>query len=305
MSAGVWGPSASAAIAARLLGLDAARTTHALALAAGAAGGTFQYYYDQTEEKRLVVARAARSGVEAALLAQAGEVGPRHAYEGPAGLYNMLARLTGAKPDISGVAATVARIDGPLYIYPKFFSASSSITPSLEALAPLVASGLRAPAVDRVVLIGDPRRYGVVASKLGHFEPPATAIGAKINYAYMLAFLLTHGAADAATVAAARIDDPEVFALARRITFEPEANNPGEVTVHLRSGEPRRVAVANQAPGAVAPIALELRTMKIEALGRAALGPTGPARIHALAEALPSSPSALKWLKAAQGLIAP
>lgn len=303
MAAGVWGPSASAAVAARLLRLNAGQTAHALALAAGAAGGTFQYYFDQTEEKRLIVARAARTGVEAALLARAGEVGPRHAYEGQAGLYALMARVTGGKPDVSGVAGVIARLDGPLYIYPKFYAASSSITPSLEALAPLVAAGLRARDVDRIVLQGDPGRYAVVGGKLGHFEAPGTLIGAKINWAYMTAFFLTHGAADAATLGAARIDDPAVVDLARRARFEPVAGGPGEVVVHLRSGGERRVMVANQAPGSVAPIAHDLRRAKIERLTASAMGPSGADRIFALVRDLPGAKSAPAWIRQTQKLL--
>jgi 2-methylcitrate dehydratase PrpD len=305
MAAGVWGPSASAAVAARLLRLNPVQTAHALALAAGAAGGTFQYYYDQTEEKRLIVARAARTGVEAAVLARAGEVGPRRAYEGQAGLYAMMERMTRSKPDISGVAEVIARMDGPLYIYPKFFSASSSITPSLESLAPLVTQGLRAGQVDRIVLRGDPARYAVVGGKLAHFETPGTLIGAKINYAYMLAFFLTHGAADAATLGVTPLDDPAVLALARRVSFEPVTGGAGEVAVHLRSGETRRVAVANQTPGAVAPVAYELRVLKLQSLTRGALGLTGSDRIISLANRLATYPSALAWTGAVHRLLKP
>ena len=249
------------------------------------------------------MARAARTGVEAALLAKAGEVGPRHAYEGQAGLYAMLARLTGAKPDISGVAEVIRRLDGPLYLYPKFFSASSSITPSLEALAPLVAAGLGGRDVERVVLRGDPGRYAVVGGKLGHFEAPATLIGAKINYAYMTAFFLIHGAADAATLGEGKITDPAVLDLAQRVRFEPVVGGPGEIVIYLRSGQQRRVMVANQTPGAIAPIAPDLRRLKIERLTAAALGPGGADRISALARDLPGDRSALAWIRRAQRLL--
>ncbi len=305
MSAGVWGPSASAAVAARLLRLSPAQTAHALGLAAGAAGGLFQYFYDQTEEKRLIVARAARSGVEAALLAQQGETGPAHIYEGRAGLYPVLAALTQTKLDTSGVASTIARLDGPLYIYPKFFAASSSITPSLEGLAPSVAEGLRASQVLGISLRGDPTRYAVVGSKLDHFTAPETLIGAKINYAYMLAFMLVHGAADAATVGAARLDDPRVADLARRVRFEPVAGHPGAVVVRLTSGEIRELAIPNQAPGSVAPPALALRRAKFDRLAGAGMGAARAARLDALGQTAFAAPSAAAWVGQVQSLMGP
>ena len=305
MSAGVWGPSASAAVAARMMRLDPRQTANALGLAAGAAGGLFQYFYDQTEEKRLVVARAARAGVESALLAAQGEVGPARVYEGQAGLYRVLGALTGSKPDVSGVVAAVRRMDGPLYIYPKFFAASSSITPSLEALAPAVAAGLSAGEVERVALRGDPARYGVVASKLDHFETPGTVIGAKINYAFMMAFMLVNGAADAATVAAARLDDARVIALARKFAFEPAPGDPGHVVLHLRSGQSRVLPIPNQRPGSVAPAALELRAMKFDRLAGSSLGAARAAALRRVAGGGPEATSGRRWIGELQALLLP
>jgi 2-methylcitrate dehydratase PrpD len=297
MSAGVWGPSASAAVASRMLRLTAAQTANAIALAAGAAGGTFQYFYDQTEEKRLVVARAARAGVEAALLARAGEVGPRHALEGPAGLYALLSRLTGERPDYAQTPNVVARLDGPLFIYPKFFSASSSITPSLEALSPLVSNGLRSPAVERVTLRGDPARYEVVARKLTQFEVPSTLIGAKINYAFMVAFYLVHGVANAAALERARLDDRAVSELARRVRFEPVPGGAGEIVLQLRPAGSRTVTIQNIAPGSFAPLAPELRREKVRSLTQEALGASGGRIIERLARGLPTSRSSRNWIK--------
>jgi 2-methylcitrate dehydratase PrpD len=63
----VGGVFGAAAVAARLLGLDAAQTAEALAVAASEASGTMEYDRSGGEVKRVHAGLAARSGMEAAL----------------------------------------------------------------------------------------------------------------------------------------------------------------------------------------------------------------------------------------------
>jgi 2-methylcitrate dehydratase PrpD len=286
MSAGVWGPAASAAVAARMLRLDPSQTANAISLAMGAAGGAFQYFYDQTEEKRLILARAARAGVESALLAQRGEHGARLIFEGRAGVFAWLRELTNEAPDLSQIANVIARLDGPTFIYPKFFAASSSIIPTLEALMPLVAQGLRAGDVERFSFRGDPAIRGPVRAKLEKFEAPQTSIGAKTNYAYMVAYYLTHGKADAGTIAKSRFDDPSVLALAAQTRFEDQKGLDSYIVLYMKSGETRVVQTADQVPSKPAPQAQALRDMKFRDLVEPIHGKAGAAELKRLASSL-------------------
>ena len=77
--AGVFG---AAAAVARLLGLDAARTNHALGLAGSFAGGIRQYLDDGAEVKRIHPGKAARDGLLCAELARRGITGPGKVLEG-------------------------------------------------------------------------------------------------------------------------------------------------------------------------------------------------------------------------------
>jgi 2-methylcitrate dehydratase PrpD len=86
----VFGTLGAAAAAARVIGLDAATTAHALAIACNFAGGVMQCWAEGSMEWRLQVGHASRSGVIAALLAEQGITGARLALEGPAGLYRAL-----------------------------------------------------------------------------------------------------------------------------------------------------------------------------------------------------------------------
>lgn len=305
MSSGFWGAAASAAVASRLMKLSPAQTGNALSLALSAAGGTFQYYYDQTEEKRLILGRAARAGVESALLAADGEHGARHILEGSAGVYELLQKISDRAPDISGVVDVIRRLDGPMYIYPKFYSASSSITPSLEGLHPLVSEGIDAEQIESVSLLADPVLWSPVKAKLEHFEPPSTLIGAKINYAFMTAFFLTHGAADAATIGKADFADERILRLAKRVRFEPRNGEVVSIAITMKDGSCRKLDVPNHRPGDTAPIASGMRTDKFRALTVPILGQSGSAALLAHSREGAGSAISKEWVLRLNTLMQP
>jgi 2-methylcitrate dehydratase PrpD len=84
---GITGPLGAAAAGARLLRLDAAQTCSALALAANTTGGFNQWGHTGGSEMYVHPGFAARSGVSAALLAQAGAFASPTALDGEAGLF--------------------------------------------------------------------------------------------------------------------------------------------------------------------------------------------------------------------------
>lgn len=91
-ASGIYGVFGAAAGCARLLGLDAAQTANAIAIAASFAAGTNQTWVDGSLEWQLEVGHVARSGMEAALLAAAGAVGAIDAFEGASGFFASFGR---------------------------------------------------------------------------------------------------------------------------------------------------------------------------------------------------------------------
>ncbi len=75
--------------AARVLGLDAERAAAAIGAASSMASGLTQYRFDGAANKHLHGGLAARSGVLAALLAEQGFRGTRHALDGEQGYLNI------------------------------------------------------------------------------------------------------------------------------------------------------------------------------------------------------------------------
>ena len=108
----VFGAFGAAAAASKLLNLDETQTLHALGIALSQAAGTQQPLLERSLTKRLQTAYAARSGVEAALFAEAGVTGPAQPLEGSSGiqaLYTGLDRAT--LLDGLGTALRVPRND--------------------------------------------------------------------------------------------------------------------------------------------------------------------------------------------------
>src|SRR5712672_2621090 len=90
----VFGAMGAAAGVSAALGLNARQIVDALGVAGSMAGGIIEYLAEGAWTKRLHAGWAAQSGIRAALLAQAGFVGPRTVFEGVHGLFNGFAHTT-------------------------------------------------------------------------------------------------------------------------------------------------------------------------------------------------------------------
>ncbi len=101
----------SAAIAAKLYGLNVEQTQHALAIALSHASGTTEYASSGGSIKRVHAGIGARNGIESADLARAGITGPRNYLTGHRGLYQNFIHQT-----LDPKAYEIFRPDHPLMI---------------------------------------------------------------------------------------------------------------------------------------------------------------------------------------------
>jgi len=159
-NSGLLGTVGAAAGAARVLGLDAPTSAHALRLAAGMSGGIRSVF--GASSKPVGLGRASRAGVEAALLAQAGLVSSSGLFESPNG--GFAATLNGGiwkQEEISkigrhfslispGIAfksypacsATQAAVEATLLLLNEAACDSASIVSAACTVTPLVAACL-------------------------------------------------------------------------------------------------------------------------------------------------------------------
>lgn len=299
MASGVWGPPAAGAMAADAMGLSADQIASALALAGSASGGSFQYFHDQTEEKRLVVARAARSAVEAALLARSGEIGARHILEGPAGLYRLFGGKDGVPPTADALTADLWRLEGPHFIHPKFFAASQSIIPTLDGIAADLP-GLEPEDVAAFTVRGDASWAPVLADKINRFEPPRTRIGAMMNFSYVLGLVMVRGSAMPGDYADLPDAAAVVFARKGHFQLDPEA---AVLRIEFTMTDGRVLSSQARYPGPqdIAPLDAPRRLAKFNALTSRLEDERRQALLDAC-RALPGEPSMRRWISRVQSL---
>src|SRR6266436_1398234 len=239
---GTLGAIGAAAAASRLLGLDAAQTRTALAIAATQASGLKENFGTMT--KPFHAGHAARSGVLSALLAREGFTASEQAIEGPQGYFAVL----GAGKRDEGVLETlgapwkILKTGVAVKPYPSCACTHSIIDSALElrrihAIAPeqveQVTVGVGA-SVPRILIHSNPRS-GLEAKSSGEFSAAAA---------------LCEGRVGIATFRDDKTDDPAIRALMKRVRLVVDPAIPGDlerhmwtrVTVRLHDG--REVAIA-------------------------------------------------------------
>jgi 2-methylcitrate dehydratase PrpD len=304
MSSGVWGPPCAAAMAAFLMDLPADRIAAAMAIAGSDSGGLFQYYYDQTEEKRLIVARAARSAIESARLAAAGESGAAHILEGQAGLFALFGG--NAVPACRDrILADLQSMEGPLFIHPKFYAASHSIIPTLDAIALELPAGVAPEDIERFTVFGDSDWAGVLADKVNAFVPPASLVGAMLNFSFVVALFIVRRSVMPADYGPG-MADPRVLALAARGRFQTvPSGTPLAVEFQTRSGRSFRIQSRAPGPNEPAPLDAQARLRKFEQLTGSRVGEAGRGRLLQLCRQLPETVSMRQWVASATRIIGP
>jgi len=253
------------------------------------------------------VARAARSGVEVALLAADGWQGPAHAVEGPAGLLPAYLRDTGRQPDYDALKQDLTRFEGPLYVYPKFTSCSASIGPFLDALDPIYQrEGLKASDVERFVIVREWPAESSFGQKILHFEPPRTIVGAQLNMNYSISLYLHRGSASVYDFTEEALHDESVLDLAARADLEvvPEASDYA-IRLVLRDGRTVEAPFHYSRGEKPEPEAYELRMQKFAMLTRDRLSDKARQRVIAMVDTLDKVPDVAAWTVAIHQLLKP
>ena len=234
------GAPAAAAACARLLGLDAAKAATALSLATSLASGAKRQF--GTMAKPLHAGLAAKSGIMAAALAEAGVTAATDAYEGERGFVALFAGVPRER-----LEAAVADFDGPPAIerrglWQKFYPCCASAHRPLEALLALSDDGGLAP---QAVAEIDALLPEIAVQNLP-YEAPADAMQARFSLHYLLASALVDGrlALDAFTGEA--LARPAVRALLPRIHMRTDPEQPGAANV---DAVPQRATVTVRLAG--------------------------------------------------------
>jgi 2-methylcitrate dehydratase PrpD len=244
-----WRPAAllgvfgAAAAAAKLLRLDAARTAHALALAAQMPAGTSQVWVEGSPDFPLQLGHAARNGVIAARAASLGATGARFALEGRSGFWRTYAGAEDVACAHFDAVRDAWQIEEATV---KPHPVCAILQGPLECLLSLTAAhGLGARDVARVELALSP--YEAAFPGIDNPGPIPNATAAKMSAQFGIGLALTAGRVTPEDLS--RVGDADVRAFAGRIAVLADPGMPErlcQLTLHLADG--RRIEGRVDAP---------------------------------------------------------
>lgn len=250
MVAGVF---SSAIVAARLLGLGAARTVDALGIAGSQAGGLLAFLHSGASTKQLHPGFAAHAGILAARLAAAGASGPANVFEGPHGLYDALA--AGAV-DLASVTADLGTRWETTRIGIKPYPACQLSHAAIDAVRDAVRPGGVGP--DDVVAIDvdvHPDSVPTVCDTRRDLARPASPYAAKFSLPWSVAAAVVDGDLTTATYEPDSLGRPEVERVARLVRWHVTptggvaADAPGAARITLVDGSALTGSVPRSAGG--------------------------------------------------------
>jgi 2-methylcitrate dehydratase PrpD len=231
------GTIGAAAAASRLLGLEACATGHALAIAASAASGLKENFGSMV--KPLHAGLAARNGVVAALLAQAGMTASAAAIDGPQGF---LAAMDSERPSLEPFAADLGVrweiVDTGITV--KLYPSCAGTHPALDALLDLQRrEAFGADEVEAIEVGVDP-----IVPTILLYDRPANGLEGKFSMPFCAAAALVNGRVGIETFAADTLRDPAILAMQARVTMHIDPTldaaapslTQAKVTVRLRDG---------------------------------------------------------------------
>ena len=220
--AGIFG---AAAAAARLLGLDAPRATHALGLAGSMASGINEYLSNGSSAKAMHAGWSAHAGIVAASLAAAGMTGPESVFEGRDGLVRAYglpedARLEALTAGL-GERWEVTRVS--IKPYPCCHFAHAFI----DCAGALVAGGVRPQDIVRIECVVPEIEQPLICDPIAEKVRPRTPYAAKFSLPFLLAARIADGSIGHRTFAAENLARDELLRLASKVTYR--SARPGEM----------------------------------------------------------------------------
>ena len=231
----IFGAMGAAAGVGAALGLNARQIVDALGIAGSMAGGIIEYLAEGAWTKRMHAGWAAQSGIRAALLAQAGFVGPRTVFEGVHGLFHGFAHTTKGDYDaLTGDFGTRWVTDTLAF---KPYPCGTMAQPYIDCAKRLAARGVKADDIAEIVCEVAEGTVHRLWEPLADKQRPRNGYGAKFATPYLLATGFVHGGVGLAAFTEKAIGDRDVLALAAKVKFviDPQNPYPANYTGHIRA----------------------------------------------------------------------
>jgi 2-methylcitrate dehydratase PrpD len=227
-TSGLFGAAAAAAV---LRKLDRTQMMNAFGIAASSASGLFAFVSGGADVKRLHPAHAAREGLFAVLLAQAGVDGPPNVLEGPDGFLQAYARREAADAPLL-LPPDAGWGIGNCYLKP--YPCCRHIHPAIDATLEIMReNGLSAQDIERV----DVETYTIASehAQVGWGDIASS----QLSFPYVIATAASRGHVELADFDNAARADPATSALCQLITVRASS----EMDQRYRTGRPATVTI--------------------------------------------------------------
>jgi 2-methylcitrate dehydratase PrpD len=230
----IFGAMGAAAGVGTALGLDARQIVDALGIAGSMAGGIIEYLAEGAWTKRLHAGWAAQSGIRAALLARAGFVGPRTVFEGVHGLFHGFAHTTRGDYEALTGDFGIHWVTDTLAFKP--YPCGTMAQPYIDCARRFAAGGVKPEDIKEIVCEVAEGTVHRLWEPLGSKQRPPNGYAAKFATPYLLATGFVHGGVGLGAFTDRAIRDPRVLALAAKIKFviDPQNPYPNSYTGHMR-----------------------------------------------------------------------
>lgn len=272
---GTVGVIGAAAACARLLGLDEARTLHALGTAATQASGLREMFGSMC--KSFHVGRAAQNGLAAALLAERGFTSSETALEGARGFIHVLS--ASASP-----AALTARLGEDYELMRntyKPYACGLVIHPSLDGCIQLrERHGLRGPEIERIELV-----VHSLALELTGKKTPRNGLEGKFSVFHGVAVAIIDGAGGEAQFRDARVTSADVIELRNKVQARIDASldkDQAGITIVCKDGARHELRVEHCAGSLQRPLTDAELDTKFLGLAEPEIGGTAPRALGGL-----------------------
>jgi 2-methylcitrate dehydratase PrpD len=254
----IFGAPAAAVGVAAALGLAPALIAQAVGIAGSLASGIIEYLADGSSTKRLHAGAAAQSGIRAALLAESGFTGPATVLEGRHGFYRAFApsRAPNFAPLVDGL--------GSRWILPtlafKPYACGTMTQPFIDCAIELARANVRAADIASMVCEVAEGTVHRLWEPLREKQEVPNGYAAKFSTPYCIAVGFLDGKAGFEQFTDERVADPEVRALAAKVSYVIDPNNDypknfsGHIRATLNDGTVREVRKPHMRGGAHEPL---------------------------------------------------
>lgn len=239
------GVMAAAATAGMLLGLDEERMLNAIGIAYSQAAGNMQAVADAAMTKRVQVGLAIQAGVTSALLAERSITGAHQVFEGRYGYYRVYQRGEYDRE-------VVLRGLGSEFLHPQLSYKpypSCRFTHAVIGASLRLAERVRPEEIESLEIALTSAAHDSIVEPFEAKRRPRTIVDAQFSAPYTAAVALLHREVRLEDFTPEAIGDPEVLALAGKVTCRADAQmdaergrgiSPALVTARLRDGREER-----------------------------------------------------------------